>query len=178
MGPALVEGSSLAALLPSEDPEMTSHQVAVAGEAHAASLFARAGFDVLIQYGPNQPNYDLIASRAGIAVPISVKASRKAGWGLIQSYKKGRTYTDAADAWLADQRPDTVFCLICFKGKQLDEAPLAFLATPREIAEQHKTGKNGHGTTCLYLDYTPSRGVGKGCRHQIPKEWAFTQERA
>lgn len=159
---------------------MTSHQVAVAGEALAASLFARAGCDVLIQYGPNQPDYDLVAMRGDLAIRVSVKGSRKSGWGLIQSFKKGRTYLAAADAWLAEhagQRLDVVYCLICFKGKRLDEAPLAYLASPQEIAEHHKSGKHGTGTTILFLDHTPCRGVGKGHRHQIPSAWLFTQQR-
>ncbi len=156
---------------------LTSHQVQVAGEALAASLFARAGCDVLVQYGPNQPAYDLVAMREGIALQVSVKASQYDGWGLIQSYKKGRSYAEAADAWLADQREDVLFCLVCFWERSLDMAPLAFLATPREIAEHHKTGKHGSGTTILYIDYTPGRGIGKGFQHKIPDSWGFTQAR-
>ena len=39
---------------------MTSYHVAVAAEAFAAGLFAQAGCDISIQYGANQPEYDLI----------------------------------------------------------------------------------------------------------------------
>lgn len=156
---------------------MTSHQVSVAGEAFAASCFARAGCDVLIQYGPNQPYYDLVAMRDGITIPVSVKGSKEAGWGLIQSFKKGRSYAEAADAWLAAQKPDVLYCLVCFWNRQLHEAPMAFLAYPREIAEHHKAGKYGAGTTILFLDYTMKKGVGKGHRHQIPNDWLFTQQR-
>jgi hypothetical protein len=157
--------------------KLTAHQVQVAGEAFAASLFARARCDVLVQYGPNQPDYDLVAMRDEIAIPVSVKASQYDGWGLIQSYKKGRTYAEAAEAWLKAQRADIIFCLVCLWKCELDAAPLAFLATPKEIAEQHKTGKHGSGTTILYLDYTPKRGLGKDFQHKIPSEWKFTQKR-
>jgi hypothetical protein len=156
---------------------LTSHQVQVAGEAFAASLFARAGCDVLVQYGPNQPSYDLVAMRDGAALQVSVKASQYDGWGLIQSYKKGRSYAEAADAWCADQGEDTVFCLVCFWECPLDAAPRTFLATAKEIAEHHKAGKHGSGTTILYIDYTPRRGVGKGFQHKIPDAWKFTRAR-
>jgi hypothetical protein len=157
--------------------KLTAHQVQVAGEAFAASLFARARCDVLVQYGPNQPAYDLVAMRGDIAIPVSVKASQYSGWGLIQSYKKGKTYAEAAEAWLREQREDIMFCLVCFWKCELDAAPLAFLATPKEIAEHHKKGKHGSGTSILYLDYTPKRGLGKGFQHRIPDEWKFTQKR-
>jgi len=37
-------------------------QVATAAEAIAAAQFARLGYDVSVQYGANQPEYDLIIS--------------------------------------------------------------------------------------------------------------------
>ena len=35
--------------------------VGVAAEAYVAAMFARCGYDVSVQYGANQPEYDLIA---------------------------------------------------------------------------------------------------------------------
>jgi hypothetical protein len=86
-------------------------------------------------------------------------------------------YSQAADAWLADQRSDVLFCLICFWNRPLDAAPLAFLTTPKEIAEQHKIAKHGLGTTILYVDHTPKRGIGKGFQHKIPDSRKFAQAR-
>ena len=40
---------------------ITSWQVATAAEAFAAAQFARCGWDVSVQYGANQPEYDLVA---------------------------------------------------------------------------------------------------------------------
>lgn len=40
---------------------ISSWHVGVAAEAFAAALFARLGYDVSVQYGANQPEYDLIA---------------------------------------------------------------------------------------------------------------------
>ena len=41
--------------------KMTSWHVGVAAEAFAAAQFARLKYDVSVQYGANQPEYDLIA---------------------------------------------------------------------------------------------------------------------
>lgn len=156
---------------------MTSHQVSVAGEAFAACMFAQAGCDVLIQYGANQPEYDFVAMSGSIARRISVKATQLEGWGLIQSYKKGRTYHQAADAWLHDQPNDIVYCLVTFHKVPLGGAPRCFLATPAEIAAHHKTARHGEGHTTLYEDYTPQKGVGKDYRYCIPEYWKFTVQR-
>lgn len=43
--------------------EMTPYQVGVAAEGFAAALFARAGYHVSVQYGANQPGYDLIVEK-------------------------------------------------------------------------------------------------------------------
>jgi hypothetical protein len=62
--------------------EMTAYQVGVSAEAFAAALFARAGFHVSVQYGANQPGYDLIVEKKKKAYLISVKGSQDGGWGL------------------------------------------------------------------------------------------------
>ena len=69
--------------------KMTSWHVGVAAEAYAAALFARFGYDVSVQYGANQPEYDLIAVSGDKMLKISVKGSQDGGWGLTQNYKKG-----------------------------------------------------------------------------------------
>jgi hypothetical protein len=40
----------------------SSHSVGIAAEAIAAAQFARCGYDVSVQYGANQPEYDLIVA--------------------------------------------------------------------------------------------------------------------
>ena len=60
--------------------EMTSYQVGVAAEAFASALFARCGFHVSVQYGANQPGYDLIVEKEKKAFLISVKGSQDGGW--------------------------------------------------------------------------------------------------
>jgi hypothetical protein len=157
--------------------EMTPHQVSVAAEAFAACLFAQAGCDVLIQYGANQPDYDFVAVRKSKTARISVKGTQWAGWGLIQSYKKGRSYHQAADAWLRDQPKDVVFCLVTFSKLPSYNFPRCYLASAREIAKLHKSARGGVGHTTLYEDRTPSRGIGKDHRYKIPDRWRFSLKR-
>jgi hypothetical protein len=42
---------------------MTSRQSEIAGESYAASLLAQSGYDILVQYGANQPHYDLVVNK-------------------------------------------------------------------------------------------------------------------
>jgi hypothetical protein len=64
----------------------TQWQIAVAAEALAAAQFARCGFDVSVQYGANQPEYDLIVAKGERLLKVSVKGSHDSSWGLAQSY--------------------------------------------------------------------------------------------
>lgn len=84
---------------------MTPRQCEIAAESYAACLLAQAGYDVLVQYGANQPNYDLVASKGTRFIPVSVKGSQDGGWMLAVKYKTSvRTYHEAIDVWLAAQQ--------------------------------------------------------------------------
>jgi len=74
--------------------------VATAAEAFAAAQFARCGWDVSVQYGANQPEYDLVAVDGEKILKISVKGSKDGAWGLTQSFISNADYHGAADAWL------------------------------------------------------------------------------
>jgi hypothetical protein len=64
-------------------------------------LFAQAGCDVSVQYGANQPEYDLIVAHKNRFLKVSVKGSQDSGWGLNQSHKtKDISYHEAADLWV------------------------------------------------------------------------------
>jgi hypothetical protein len=92
--------------------------VATAAEATAAAQFARLGFDVSVQYGASQPEYDLIVTHDdGRMLKVSVKGSKDGGWGLSQGqltalrkqYPDGETdYHRAADDWLSRHKPGTI----------------------------------------------------------------------
>jgi hypothetical protein len=77
----------------------SSWHVGVAAEAITAALFARCGLDVSVQYGANQPEYDLIVVKGEKLLKISVKGSKDGGWGLTQSYVKDADYHGAIDIW-------------------------------------------------------------------------------
>jgi len=54
--------------------------IAIAAEAFTAGLFARLGYDVSVQYGADQPEYDLIVSKGDSILKVSV--IRKSRWKL------------------------------------------------------------------------------------------------
>lgn len=98
---------------------MTPRQCEIAAESYAACLLAQTGFDVLVQYGANQPHYDLVAVKGKRLLPISVKGSQDGGWMLAVRYvKQGVNYRAAADKWLSVQRDDIVFIFVQFLGKR------------------------------------------------------------
>lgn len=70
----------------------SSRHIGVAAEAVAAAQFARVGFDISVQYGANQPEYDLAVIHGDEMLKVSVKGSKDGSWGLTQSLIK-----DAAD---------------------------------------------------------------------------------
>lgn len=153
-------------------------QVATAAEAFAAAQFARCGWDVSVQYGANQPEYDLVVVDGERALKVSVKGSKDGGWGLSQSFKKGRSYHEAADAWLAKHTAKTLFCFVQFKDTALTEMPRVYLATPYEVAAQLKAAARGRGDTILYESHAwTDRAAGKGAVDRIPSQWRFTEAR-
>ncbi len=162
----------------SDGEEHGSISCRVAAEAFAAALFAQAGCDVSVQYGANQPQYDLLVSRGTRAIHVSVKGSQGGGRGLIQNYKRGRSYREAADAWMAAHKnPEILYCLVQFQGIALGECPRVYLAKVGEIAERHKASRNGIGETILWENYCYKKGFAKGWTDMIPPEWRFSKER-
>jgi Holliday junction resolvase-like predicted endonuclease len=76
---------------------MTSWQVATAAEAIAAAQFARCGWDVSVQYGANQPEYDLVAVDNDRVLKVSVKGSQDGAWGLTQTHLQNANYHGAVE---------------------------------------------------------------------------------
>lgn len=157
---------------------MNSWHVGVAAEALVAAQLARYGYDVSVQYGADQPEYDLIASRGDDILKVSVKGSKDGAWGLTQKYKKGRTYHEAIDEWLSRHHKKTVFCLVQFKNVDDLQLPKMYLAAPSEIAEILRRERGGLGDTILYMDHKwgPTAHA-SGIIDKIPEEWFFTKER-
>ncbi len=130
---------------PDSPPKFAGYHVGVAAEAFAAGVLAQAGYDVLVQYGANQPLYDLAAVKGERALRVSVKGSTDGSWGLTQSYKKERTYHGAADEWLKRHGADEVFFLVQFNGVRLGEMPRIYVARAKEIAAHLRSVHLGRG---------------------------------
>lgn len=154
--------------------------IKVAAEAFAAGLFARCEFDVSVQYGADQPEYDLVVTRGDRMLKVSVKGTQDTGWGLPQSYmEKGKAdYHGAIDRWLADHGERTVLCFVQFRGVDLMGMPRVYLATPREVAQRLHASRNGKGGTILWEDHTwGPRAVGAGTVERLPDSWKFSPDR-
>jgi Holliday junction resolvase-like predicted endonuclease len=158
-------------------PPMTSFHVGIAAEAFAAGFFAQAGCEVSVQYGANQPEYDLLVARPDAIVRVSVKGSQSGSWGLVQKHKRGRTYHQAIDIWAAAHRSHTIYCLVQFWGVSLGQSPRAYLATVGDISDYLKRSRAGAGATILRENYSFRKGVAAGVRDAIPSEWTFSEGR-
>ena len=159
--------------------KISSWHVGVAAEAYAAALFARYGYYVSVQYGANQPEYDLIAESEGRMLKISVKGSQDGSWGLTQKYKKkGCSYHKATKEWLDAHHKGTIFCLVQFEGTGPNEMPRVYLASPKEIADRMDASAGGRGDTILYEYHTwGPRAAGRGTTDQLPDKWRISAER-
>ncbi|MCX5644738.1 MAG: hypothetical protein NTZ17_08630 [Phycisphaerae bacterium] len=156
----------------------TTWQVATAAEAFAAAQFARCGWDVSVQYGANQPEYDLVAVDGDRVLKVSVKGSKNGEWGLTQSFMKNADYHSAADMWLSRHSNKTVFCLVQFKDTSVETLPRMYLATPQEIADWLKKAVAGRGDTILCEKHIWSkRAHASGTTDVIPDFWRFTEKR-
>lgn len=164
--------------------EVSSRHIGVAAEAAAAALFARAGFDVSVQYGANQPEYDLIIARPLVPgqpdqssdiLKVSVKGSKDGGWGLTQSILRNADYHGAADTWLRRHGARTIFCLVQYKDVDFDAMPRVYLATPAEIAERLKMTAGGRGDTILHECHAwGPRAQAAGTVDEIPQAWRYS----
>ena len=159
--------------------EMTQYQVSVAVEGIAAALFAPAGFHVSVQYGANQPGYDLIVERGMKSHLVSVKGSQDGAWGLTQSFlEKGKAdYCGAIDKWLQKHDEKLIFCFVQFKNKRIDEMPEVFVATCGEVATHLKKSGGGRGDTVLHIEKIWKSGKRVGHIDRIPENWRFSRER-
>lgn len=156
--------------------------VSIAAEAFAAGVFARCGYDVSVQYGANQPEYDLMITKAEKILKVSVKGSQDGTWGLAKDYLnkteyQEKNYHKAADDWFSEYDKKTIFCFVQFEGTELNQLPRIYLATPQEVRDRLKESRRGHGASRLYENHKWERGVGAGTTDKIPDHWKFSKER-
>jgi hypothetical protein len=156
----------------------TNWHVATAAEAIAAAQFARLGFDVSVQYGANQPEYDLMIDNGAQTLKVSVKGSQDGGWGLSQSQLANADYHGAAAAWRARHKARTILCLVQFKGVAVDAMPRIYVATPDEIEAKLRAASGGRGDTIIYENYVRGpQAAGAGTAERLPDEWRLSEAR-
>jgi hypothetical protein len=160
--------------------EMTAFHCGIAAEAFASAMFARLNYDVSVQYGANQPEYDLIVAQKNKLMKVSVKGSQMDGW-VLAPRKKGEKLSryDLIDRWLKKHNKKTIFCFVQFKGKKINDFPNFYLATPSEVAKRMKETSNGKGKGVLYENHTWGKAAkdAKGTTDKIPDSWAFNKKR-
>lgn len=156
---------------------MTPRQCEIAAEAYTTSLLAQCGFDVLVQYGANQPQYDLVADRNDHLMRISVKGSQDGGWMLSVRYKDASiSYHEAIDLWHKAHRAETVFLFVQFLDVVTGAPPRVYVARPAEIAGQLKAQCGGKGYGALIENrrrWSPKSKYDE----RIPQEWVFSETR-
>lgn len=131
-----------------------------------------------MQYGANQPEYDLIVARGDSLLKVSVKGSKDGSWGLTQSFLKQADYHGAIETWLQRHGSRTVFCLVQFKKVALEALPRLYLARPTEIAARLRDTANGRGDTILYEEHEwSSKAHAAGTIERISEAWRFSPGR-
>ncbi|MCO6466746.1 MAG: hypothetical protein J5I53_09035 [Bradyrhizobiaceae bacterium] len=169
-------------------PQVSPWHVGVAAEAFAAGQFARLGWDVSLQYGANQPGYDLVIVRDDMRVTVSVKGSKDGSWGLTQTQlthmKKvagdqhmSPDYHAAIDLWLKKHKDVDLFCFIQFRDVKEHELPRMYIASTLEVGDHLRGVRNGRGDTILHEDHTYKSGYAAGVRDRVPANWQMTAER-
>jgi hypothetical protein len=156
---------------------MTPYQVNVAAEAYTCLIMSLAGYDVAMQYGTTQPDWDILATKGMRTLKLQVKGSQTGGWGLFQGHLKDADYHGALDKWLANELSDVVYVFVQFKGVALGEAPRCYVARPVQIVEHMRTTRGGHARTVLREKHAYSSGVGAGQIDVIPIGWLLSQAR-
>ena len=154
------------------------YHIATAAEAIAAAQFARLGCNVAVQYGANQPEYDLVISNGKHqTLPVSVKGNATGSWLLAPRMLEN--YHTTIDYWLKKHGPRTVYCLVQFKDVSLGQMPQIYLARPAEIATRLKASRGGHGHGALLENrvYKTAKAAGAGTTDRVPDEWLFSEEK-
>lgn len=163
----------------------TSWPITVGAEGIAAAQFARCGFDVLVQTSRDRPWYDLVVTRAGNLLKISVKASDDGEWRLTSGYARGNQtiggasfdMRNAIDRWLASYGSRTVCCLVQYCGVEFDEMPRIYLALPSEVAQlmRETSNRTGRCSVCERYEWTLPDGTSKW--ENLPSGWRFSPAR-
>lgn len=173
--------------LPAAAPvKSTSWPMNVGANGIAAAQFARCGFDVMTQAGPDKPWYDMVITKGGNLLKIGVKASDDGQWRLAESYLLRAAHANpkkpdihhAIRMWLDIHGERTVYCLVQFEGVALSQLPRIYLASPAEIARRMREAAERAGTALLFEQYDwTSPETGLTAIERLPSSWLFSEER-
>ena len=163
-----------------------SWPITVGATGIAAAHFARCGFDVMFQAGPDKPWYDLVVTKGGHLLKIGVKASENGRWRLAESYllraaqanAKRPDIPHAMRMWLDTHGERTYYCLVQFEGVSLSQLPRIYLATPAEIARRMREDAERTCEAVLHEQYdwtSPETGITS--MEALPSNWLFSMER-
>jgi len=172
-------------LLAPAPTKSVSWPITVGAQGIAAAQFARCGFDVLMQAGHDKPWYDLVVTKGGNLLKISVKGSEDGRWCLAQPYQRSGNFSSkfsdgrrAIDLWLDIHGSRTVYCLVQFEDVALNQLPRIYLATPVEIAQRMRESAERLGDPVLYEQYEwTSPETGYAAIEALPSSWLFSDER-
>jgi hypothetical protein len=163
-----------------------SWPITVGAAGIAAAQFARCGFDVMMQAGPDKPWYDLVVTKGGNLLKIGVKATEDGRWRLAESYLLRAAHANprtpdihhAIRMWLDTHGERTMYCLVQFEGVSLNQLPRIYLATPAEIARRMRETVERKGEPVLYEQYDwTSADTGFTAVEALPSSWMFSMER-
>jgi len=163
-----------------------SWPITVGAAGIAAAQFARCGFDVMMQAGPDKPWYDLVVTKAGNLLKIGVKATENGCWRLAESYLLRAAHANpkkpdiqhAIRMWLDTHGERTVYCLVQFEGVSLNQLPRIYLATPAEIARRMRETVERRGEPVLFEQYDwTSPETDFTAIEALPSSWVFSMDR-
>jgi len=163
-----------------------SWPISIAAAGLVAAQFARCGFDVMVQAGPDKPWYDLVVTKGGNLLKVGVKASDDGRWRLGESYllRAAHAYQKKPDVphsirmWLDTHGERTVYCMVQFEGVRLNQLPRIYLATPGEIARRMNEAAERTGEPYLYEQYEwTSAESGFTAIEALPSGWLFSLDR-
>jgi hypothetical protein len=157
----------------------------VGAEGIAAAQFARCGFDVLVQAGRDKSYYDLVVSRGGNLLRVSVKASDNGQWCLTSGYTRRVAESSgvridskaAINMWRSSYGSRTVVCLVQFESVAISEMPRIYLASPDEIAAKMLETAERTGECALFERYEWKGRDGACYVECLPRSWDFSPER-
>ena len=111
------------------------------------------------------------------ALKVSLKGTQEPGWVLTGGFQEGRSYAEAADAWLQKHGADLVFMFVQFQGVPIGSMPFVYVARAQEVADRLKAAKCGTSDTTLRWRHTWKSGCAKGHTDTVPDAWVFSPKR-